>query len=110
LSFEGSFRLDQAGNLTADITFTGGTLPGPAIDDLIAQVDGSGLSPRERRPLLATLQAARTSVADGECETAMHQLAAFQNKVRAQLGGSDPTPAKSLIAGAQTIIDSGCED
>jgi len=40
---------------------------------------------------------------------AMHQLHAFQNKVRAQPGWLDATVAESLIAGAQALINSGCE-
>lgn len=110
LSFEGSVRLDAAGNLTVDATFTGGPAPEAAVNDLIARVDTSGLPSRQKRPLLATLQAARASVADDECETAMNQLHAFQNKVRAQLDGSAATLAQSLIAGAQAVIDSGCGD
>jgi hypothetical protein len=109
LSFEGTVSLGETG-YRIDITFTGGTPPGPAISDLIARVDDSRLSQRQKGPLLAILEAARVSLAGANCQTAIKQLHAFQNKVRAQVRGSDATLADALIAAAQAIIDSACSD
>jgi hypothetical protein len=110
LSFVGSLSLDAANNFTVDITFTGGTTPQPTIGDLIARVAGPGLSQQQKRPLLATLEAARASWEAGNCQTAIHQLRAFQNKVRAQVSRSDATRADALIADAQAIMDSACDE
>jgi len=109
LSFEGTVGNCETGYLI-DITFTGGTPPGPAISDLIARLDGSGLSRRQKRPLLAALEAARASLAGGNCQTAIKQLHAFQNKVHAQVRGSDVTLADAFITDAETIIDAACSD
>jgi hypothetical protein len=110
LSFKGRISLDAANHLTVDMIFTGGSPPPPSISDLIAWLDGSRLSERQKRPLLTTLEAAGSSLAGGDCETAINQLEAFQNKVRAQVAGSDALLADVLIAGAQEIIDSACSD
>jgi hypothetical protein len=75
---------------------------------LLAQLNNSALSVREKCPLLATVEAARTSFAHGHCETGIHQLQAFQNQVRDQLGQGNYMLANALIAGAQAIIDKGC--
>jgi len=109
LSFYGRVSLDNANNLQVDITFTGGALP-PDAGELIARVEGSGLSRRQQRPLLATLEAAQASLADGNCETAINLLEAFQHKVLVQLGGTQAELADALVAAAQSIIDSACGD
>lgn len=80
----------------------------PNVKGLIAQVNGSVLSAKKKRPLLATLNAAQVSFTRGRCETGIHQLQAFQNKVHAQLGRNEAVLELALIATAQAIIDAGC--
>jgi hypothetical protein len=108
MSFCGTLSLDASDNFTVDITFTGGTPPLPDVSDLIAMVSGSSLPQRQKRPLLATLEAANVSLVGGDCKTGATQLYAFQNKVRAQVARSDATGAEALIAGAQAIIEFAC--
>lgn len=111
MAIQGRITLDAANNLTVDVTFTGGDLPPqPSIADLIALVDDSNLSQRRKHPLLATLEAASDSLASGDCDTAITQLQAFQNKVQAQVRRTDATLADALIADAQAIIDSACDE
>ena len=52
---------------------------------LVERVNGAGLAPERRRPLLATLESACASYEQGKCEHAQNQLRVFQNKARAQL-------------------------
>ena len=73
-----------------------------ALERLIAQVAATW--PRSR-PLVATLSAALASVGRGNRVSAMNQLQAFQNKVRAQVVPSDPALAATFIQAAQDIID-----
>jgi len=108
LSFEGRVTFGNAAS-RIDITFTGGTPPRPSIDDLITVVENSNLAQRQRNPLLASLEGARDSFADGDYRTGNNRLHAFQNKVRAQGARFDATLAEALIAAAQAIIDSGAK-
>jgi hypothetical protein len=57
------------------------------------------------RPLLASLEAAIASIARNNTVSAINQLLAFQNKVRAQVMRRDAALAASLIQAAQEIID-----
>jgi hypothetical protein len=106
LSFKGTISLDAAGNLTVDFVFTGGTPPAPSISDLIAWVAGSSVSESQKRELIAKLESAASSLANGNCRGATNDLNAFQNKVSAQI--SDPVLADLLVTGAQEIVDSAC--
>jgi len=60
---------------------------------------------RNKRPLLASLQAALASIERGSHYSAMGQLGAFQNKVAAQVYRTDPDLAVELIEGAQRVMD-----
>jgi hypothetical protein len=82
----------------------GKCLPGSIVDGLIALVNASNI-PRNKQPLLASLNAAAESYNLGDILLAESQLRAFQNKVRAQVAPTDPTLAAVLIAAAQQIID-----
>jgi hypothetical protein len=108
LSFKGTISLDAAGDLTVDMLFTGGTPPPPSISDLIALVNSSSVPEPQKRELLAKLESAASSLASGNCRGAINELNAFQNKVRAQVSGSDSVLGCVLIEGAQGIIDSAC--
>jgi hypothetical protein len=55
--------------------------------------------------LIASVRAALASIGRGQPATAIHQLQAFINKVRARLERSEPALAAQLIADAQAIID-----
>jgi uncharacterized delta-60 repeat protein len=75
-----------------------------AVRELIALVDASNLK-GNKRPLLATLEAAAQSFDKGLFGTGENQLNAFQNKERAQLAKSDPNLAEMFIDDAQQILD-----
>lgn len=57
------------------------------------------------QPLRATLNAAQASMNRHNLTSAINQLRAFENKVRAQVGRSDPKLAETLVQAAQNIID-----
>ena len=71
-----------------------------AVQRLIALVNESSL--KHQQPLLASLKAALDSIQRGNCNSAMGQLHAFQNKVRAQV--SDGALSMALIHGAGQVI------
>jgi uncharacterized delta-60 repeat protein len=73
-----------------------------AVERLIAQV--TAVWPRSQ-PLLAPLSATLASIERGNCISAVNQLMAFQNEVRAQVAPSDPALAASFTQGAQEVID-----
>jgi Concanavalin A-like lectin/glucanases superfamily len=75
-----------------------------ALDELIQLVQGIP-SPVNPQPLLASLEAVRASIQRGNLRSAIHQLGAFQNKVRAQIGGLNPSLSARIIADAQFIIE-----
>jgi hypothetical protein len=75
-----------------------------AVGDLISFLNGVTV-PRNKQPLLASLEAAMASFADGNFTAGINQLEAFQHKVRAQVGPEDPVLADTLISLAQQIID-----
>jgi len=75
---------------------------------LVFRVNTSNLTVQRKRPLLSALEAAEAAFAAGNCEAGLRQLEKFQNKVRAQVEKSDAPLAGRLIAGAQSIINSGC--
>jgi hypothetical protein len=77
---------------------------GEAVDMLIAEVEGSETDRKNKRPLIATLKAASAAFERGQTHAAANTLGAFQNKVRAQIGRTDPTVAGELIRIAEEII------
>ena len=84
---------------------------GEAVEDLIAKVNGASLSRANKRPLIATLKAAIASFERGSFESAVGQLGAFTNKVRAQIEPANPDEAALFTRCAQSILDSvGCEE
>jgi len=107
LSFEGAVIPDPAGYLLP-VTFTGGDPVIVAITSLIALINESILTTQQKRPLLAVLDAASEAFEAGACHLGMNHLNTFQNKVRAQVSGTDAALADALVAGAQAIIDAGC--
>ena len=76
---------------------------GQAVERLIAMVEQS--SPRNPRPLTASLDAALASINRGNANSAGNQLHAFQNKVEVQVAQSDAALAASYCQAAQQVID-----
>jgi hypothetical protein len=75
------------------------------IEQLILFVQNSDLRPKNKQPLLAILAAASASFDRGNTLSGSNQLAAFQNKVSAQVARVDLALANQLIEAAQEIID-----
>jgi hypothetical protein len=77
----------------------------PLLAQLIDYVTtlGSGVN---TQPLLASLRAAQASLQRDSLASAVGQLHAFQNQVRAQVGLADPALADELIARAEAVINS----
>jgi hypothetical protein len=73
-----------------------------ALQRFTAHVESSW---RRSPPLVATLSAALASLERGNVVSAINQLQAFQNKVRAQVAPSDPALAARLLQEALKIID-----
>lgn len=82
-----------------------GTGAGEAVAILIGLVQDSDLSSKARQPLLASLNVAYSSFQRGSSAAGANQLHAFQNKIAAQIAGTDPDLAEELITAAQQIID-----
>jgi uncharacterized delta-60 repeat protein len=74
--------------------------PAELVEQLIALVNESDL--RHKQPLLASLEAALASIQRGNCQSAVGQLHAFQNKVRAQV--SDANLALAFVQRAGQVI------
>jgi hypothetical protein len=79
--------------------------PCDAVEHLITKVNNSDLGRRNKRPLIASLKAACASFERGNCVSAVNQLHAFINKVRAQIGREHPATAAELMRLAQHISD-----
>jgi len=75
-----------------------------AIDTLIDDINNSNLERRNKRPLIASLKAACASVDRGSLNSALGQLGAFKNKVRAQIAPDNPVEAARFIAQVDAII------
>jgi hypothetical protein len=89
---------------TVTITATAGSIAGQ-IQSLIDEVDSLGLPKGQENSLVAKLQAALASVQRGNEGSAIGQLGAFINEVKAQRGKKIASAdADALIASAQQII------
>ena len=77
-----------------------------AATSLLLVLEQSPLPSRSKQPLSVSLAAAMNSFERGHSRPAVNQLAAFQNKVRAQIAPKDPALAATLIHAAQVLIDS----
>jgi hypothetical protein len=79
---------------------------GQAVQELMLLVDDSSLARTAKRPLMAILQVAADCLGQGDhMQPCLNQLAAFQNKVRAQIGRTDAALADALMQAAQGIIN-----
>ncbi len=78
---------------------------GEAVEQCVALVTNANLDQKNKRPLIASLKAAGASFDRGSQESALNQLKAFQNKVRAQIAPRWPAEAAAFIRCAQSILD-----
>jgi len=92
---------DSQHTATAEVNFEIIT-PGIAVGQIMLLVEEANL--QHKQALLASLNAAQASFDRGHFNAAVHELDAFQDKVRAQVAKSDPELASELIADAQQII------
>jgi len=83
--------------------------PGERRTGLLAfRVKASKLPDHRKRTLLSALEAAEDAFGEGRCAAALRHLHVFQKKVHAQVERHDSILASWLIAGAQSMINSGC--
>jgi len=75
-----------------------------AVEKCIQLVDESTIARKNKRPLIASLKAACASFERGNYHSAVGQLGAFQNKVRAQVARDNPAEATAFIVCAQQIV------
>ncbi len=90
-------RLSATNQVMVDVITTS-----QAVERLLAQVGSAWPRPQ---PLLASLGAALASLDRGHSVSAIHQLLAFQNKVRAQVAFSDAVLARDFVEQAQEVIE-----
>ena len=88
---------------TAQVSFEIIT-PATAVGQLVQLVVDAELGNRNKQPLLASLLAAMAAFDRGDFTTALNQLSAFQNKVRAQIAPLNPGLANTFIGVSQHII------
>jgi hypothetical protein len=75
-----------------------------SLDELLRLVQSIPASV-DRQTLLAALENVRAAILRGNLLSALQQLADFQNKVRALLGGVNPTLSAQIISQAQFVIE-----
>jgi hypothetical protein len=83
---------------------------GEGIELLVALVDDADIARGNKRPFIATLKNAAAAFDDGRTIPALNMLRAFQNKLLAQLGRTDPDVAEIWIGIAQTIMDAHLQE
>jgi hypothetical protein len=79
--------------------------PGDAVDEIIARLENATLPRPIRRPLVATLEAAKAAFDAGDFSTGIRRLQSFQHKVEMRVTPVDPALATLLINAAQKVID-----
>jgi hypothetical protein len=89
---------------TASVTFDVIT-PCEGVEVLIAIVEQSGLTRKEKRPLIATLKTACAKFEKGRCHEGEQLLKAFKNKVRAQLWRRHRALAEQLIRVTDVLLE-----
>lgn len=77
--------------------------PAAAVTELMLAVINSEPPQNRKNPLLVTLAAARSSFERGNYTSGLNQLAAFQNKVRAQIVPINPDLAAALVSAATDL-------
>jgi hypothetical protein len=79
--------------------------PCDAIGLLMVRIAESSLGQGDKRPLIRSLAVACDAFDSGNVATGIQRLEAFQHKVAARIGESDPAFAELLIDEAQRLID-----
>ena len=74
------------------------------MEELLAQVEDSNLSRKNKRPLLDKLKAAQKAFADGKTKHGVRELEDFQKKLRGAVARDNPALAQALTAAAQNIL------
>jgi hypothetical protein len=94
------------GTTTASDTITVQILtPGALVRALISLVQASDLKSSERNGLLGHLNAAYSTLGNGNVNASVHQLELFQARVNSKVAPGNPSLAQALNAEAQRIID-----
>ena len=78
---------------------------GMALEDIGLLLNESSQPRQRKRPLLFTLKAATAAFERGNFISAIHQLHALQNKIRAQIAPDDPVLGANLTRAVQKVID-----
>jgi hypothetical protein len=78
--------------------------PSQAVESLLTLIDDADFDRQNKRPMIATLKAAAASLDRGQFVSALNQLRAFQNKVRAQIAPTYPAEAARWIQSAEDIL------
>jgi len=79
--------------------------PSEAVEQCVTLVENTNIARKNKRPLIASLKAAGASFDRGSLESALGQLGACQNKIRAQIANDNPAEAQAFIDSVQHIID-----
>lgn len=101
---------DGHGGTDTDVLNVEVVTAGEAVEALIAAIDSASMNRANKRPFIASLKSAAAAFDRGQAQTAANVLHAFQNKVRAQLGKTDPALAAELIRIAQDLIDASARE
>jgi hypothetical protein len=80
--------------------------PAESVAELILFVEGSSLLKNQKKPLIATLNAALASLTRCHIIPAINQLEAFQNQVDAQIAPLDAALAEEFLHFSNEIINS----
>jgi hypothetical protein len=97
-----SLFVSASGLLSTPVSFSFEATPAQKVRHLLDLVNSQWKRPQ---PLLANLNAALASIDRGHATSAINQLQAFLNQVRAQVAPSNPTLAATLLQITQNAIN-----
>jgi hypothetical protein len=104
----GSHRVELTvsdGNATATNRIAFEVLkPGHVLAMLYELIEQADIAPRNRQPLIASLNAAMAALERGQFSTAINILRAFQSKVRVMVAPIDPWLAQELTGATERLI------
>ena len=79
--------------------------PGDLVEELIARIEASSLSRKDKRPLLEALKKASGDFERGKLQQALEKLEHFQRKIRTHVSRDYPQLAVEWTAFAEQILD-----